>query len=140
MKSALDDLEMTSSNPMFSHPDRYTKLDMPTEEQQTGGHSHSMFNLSSEAASAGPANHKEQMNEIKKDLEQFSGTRTSAEKPNTADGCTDEKRIPKASTRWSQFMCEEDESESEEEVGVSLEHEHTTHILASKSTVAKFTL
>lgn len=113
-----------------SHPDRYTKLDTPTDEhtETGGGHSQSMFDLTS--VSASPGNHEEQMSEIKKDLEQFS-----------------RKRIPKVSARWSQFMCEEEDSEEEEEEGVGTSGEklksssgHTTHILADKSSIARFTL
>ena len=113
---------------MYFHPNRYTKLDTPSlsKVDQADSHSRSMFDLSS-APSASPDNHKEWMSEIKKDLEQFYNSSTSS--------------IPKVSSRWSQFMCE-DETESEEEVGgeETSGTDQTTHILASKSTIAKFTL
>lgn len=134
------DHDLMSSKSMYFHPNRYTKLDTPSTSlskvEQADSHSHSMFDLSS-APSVSPDNHmhKEWMSEIKRDLEQFSqdhNSRTSSK-----------KSIPKVSSRWSQFMCEEDESESEEEVGgkeTTGSHDRTTHILACKSTIAKFTL
>ena len=52
--------------------------------------------------------------------------------------------IPKASSKWSQFMCEESESEEEEEgegrLGGANGYISSTHMLASRSVVAKYTL
>lgn len=118
-----------------SRPDRYTKL--ATYEQHASGHSHSMLELPTSSCNSPTTNHKEWMSEIKRDLEQFSQEhgKMGAEQP---DKSTDEQRIPTVSSRWSQFMCEEDESGSDEEIGVSSQHDCTTHILSSKSMIAKF--
>lgn len=141
VQSSLDDLLCGVAEK--SRPDRYTKLDTPTSNQHTGGHSHSMMDLST-SSPVGATNHKEWMSEIKKDLEQFSqnhGKRGAKQPADMADRSIDEQRIPKVSSRWSQFMCEDDESESEEEIALeSSQHNSTTHILGSKSTIAKFTL
>lgn len=137
MESALDSEAVTSSKSMYFYPDRYTKLDILETERQADGHSRSMFDLPS-VSSASPANHKEWMSEIKKDLEQFSQeqSKRGAKQPGAVDGSTDKKQIP---SRWSQFMCEGDKStsESEEEVGVSLESPGRdcttcTHVLAKQ--------
>lgn len=114
---------LTSSKFVYFHPDRYTKLDMPTpppdkqqqQQQQSSGYSHSMLDLSSTSSS--PGNHKEWMSLIKQDLEQFS----KDDKSRASDTISkpliteDRKSIPQVSSRWSQFMCESDESESDEE-------------------------
>lgn len=145
MESALDDHCVGDMPSAKSRPDRYTKLDTPTYNQPEQRHSHSMLDLSATSA-GGPTSHKDRMSEIRKDLEQFSqahGKRGAKQPANMTDRSTEEQRIPKVSSRWSQFMCEED-SESEEETGASLEsssqHDSTTHILGSKFTIAKFTL
>ena len=126
MESTLDDLRSAKST--YFHPNRYTKLDEPEMEQ----HSRSMLDLPS-ASSTSPANHKEWMSEIKKDLDQFSQEQ-GTKQPNAAEEGT---RIPQLSSRWSQFMCE---SDSEEELDGPSQQESTTHILADRSTIAKFTL
>ena len=146
------------------------------QEQQTSGHnhsschSHSMTNLSS-FSSESPTNHKEWIAQIKQDLEQFSATEmgysethppghskdtghskthppsgTEHSITSTPAGNNGDKSIPKISTRWSQFMCEED-SDSEEEENSPLSSgplqgspDQSVHILASKSTISRFTL
>lgn len=129
MEAILDN-RVTSSNSDVFHQDRYTKLDMPTHlhEQQTTGHSHSMFDLSSGSPSAGsPGNHKEWVSQIKQDLKQFSraqGDDSGASPAREGEGSGVQGKteqgsaIPRISSRWSQFVCEKDDSESEGEVGV----------------------
>jgi hypothetical protein len=140
MMSALDDARAGSKSMRF-RSDRYTRLDMPDHDEigWTEGHSRSMQDLSSSS----PANHKEWMSKIKKDLDQFSREQGKGEAPSAVDGSpesSDRSQIPKVSSRWNQFMCEDDRSDSEEEAGVALTYESTTHILADRSTIAKFTL
>lgn len=132
-------LEDRSKSMYFHHPDRYTKLDdmdtpICSNIEHASGHSHSMFDLSSRSppASSSPGHHREWMSKIKKDLEQFSSSR---EHHKEEGGSNPDKKIPKVSARWSQFM---DESDDEEEVGG--DKKSLGHILASKSTIAKFTL
>lgn len=116
---------------MYFHPNRYTKLDESDAEQ----HSRSMLDLPS-ASSTSPVNHKEWISEIKKDLDQFSQEQGGTKQPNAAE---DEKRIPRVSSRWSQFMCESD-SEDELDEALTSSQGNTTHILANRSSIAKFTL
>lgn len=157
-----------------SSSDRYSKLDSPYEkqEQQRGrSHSHSLTNPSSisfETSGTSPANHKERIAQIKQDLEQFSADHPAEVAANMrhsethppgsvkdmghsethlpASGGNNDKSIPKVSTRWSQFMCEEDSDPEEEESSLLTSGplqdspNQSVHILASKSTISKFTL
>ena len=134
---------LCSAKSMYFSPDRYTKLEedystsciqspfsrgMPTNTQ-------SMYNLTSPTSTG---NHKEKMEKIKQELQKFSKECKPSKK--TAAG---RDGIPKVSSRWSQFMCEDD-SNSEEEGCKAKEKvstsASTTHILGTKSTIARYTL
>ncbi len=139
--SSMNQDMLMNSKSMFFHPDRYTKLEHPhhtpttTGTTSTSSYSLSMCDLSSlSPGKTGQVNHRERMMQIKQDLKQFSRA-NSSKKTSVSPGTGGEERI--LSSRWSQFMCEDD---SEEEKERDKEDDFTTHILTSKSTIAKFTL
>ena len=92
--------------------EKYTKLD---GEQP---HSQSLHDLS---LGPPPHDHQESMAIIREDINRFS----------RKDG-----DIPKASSKWSKFMCES-ESEEEKEEGEG-NGENSIHMLSSRSLVAKY--
>lgn len=150
----------------FIHPDRYTRLeDTPTFPSSSAWTSvsrnqpclaQSMFNLSAAAAASSstsstlPVDHKERMELIKQDLQRFSRrecVEKSSKEPRSEGASEELGSIPRVSSRWSQFMCEEDSNseEEEEEEGRNgrkdgRQQTTSTHILASKSSIAKYTL
>lgn len=147
METRLDDNLDSKSLYSPRPPDRYTKLDGPCflyNSEQGSAHSLSLSDLSSTSPGSS-VNHKERMVQIKQDLQQFSNESEQSRR--------NERTIPQVSSRWSQFMCEDDSGSEGEEGTSSLlscggEQElndgsrgsHTTHILSSKSTISKFTL
>ena len=94
--------------------EKYTRLD---GEQP---HSQSLHDLS---VGPPPHDHKESMAIIREDINRFS----------RKDG---DPSIPKASSKWSKFMCES-ESEEEKEEGEG-NGENSIHMLSSRSVVAKY--
>lgn len=114
MEALLDDHSTQLKSAKSLTFERYTKLD---GEQP---HSQSLHDLS-----VGPPthNHQESMAIIREDINRFS----------RKDGDTS---IPKASSKWSKFMCES-ESEEEKEEGEG-DGENSVHMLSSRSVVAKY--
>lgn len=102
------------------HQERYRKLEEPTPHSDA--YSQSMFDLSSSHS------HNDDIETIRKDISRFTQPLDSNKTTPT------DQIIPKASSRWSQFMREDDESGEDGEGGRS------THLLAGKSTVAQFTM
>lgn len=96
--------------------------------------------------------HQDHMASIHRDISRYSKSEfpehaaVSSEALQTEQKNKKEKKastdIPKASSKWSQFMCEESESEEEEEgrLGGANGYISSTHMLASRSVVAKYTL
>jgi len=135
---------LCSTKSMYFSPDRYTKLEedystcvqspfsrgMPANTQ-------SMYNLTTPTSTS---DHKEKMEKIKQELQKFSKKECMANSKKAAAG---KVGIPKVSSRWSQFMCEED-SNSEDESSKTKERggrsSTSTHILGTRSTIARYTL
>lgn len=116
MEALLDDHSAQLKSAKSLTFERYTKLD---GEQP---HSQSLCDLS-----VGPPthNHQESMAIIREDINRFSRK-------------DEDTSIPKASSKWSKFMCEcESESEEEKEEGEG-DGENSVHMLSSRSVVAKY--
>ena len=133
MESHLDDHTARVSSSNYTLPsDRYRKLDEDTSSFQ----STSLQDLTS-ASVLSVSNHKDNIAKIKEDISRYSCATdlcngvSSTEIQQSTEG---EQVIPKVSSKWSQFMCEED-SEDEESYFKSLA---SGQVLSSGSTVARF--
>lgn len=138
MESHIDDhkARVTSSNYTLPN-DRYRKLN----EDLTDFQSTSLQDLTSTSTSGlSLSNHKEHIAKIKEDISRYSyinddcngGVRGSEFQ--AAEEGRGEQIIPKVSSKWSQFMCEE-ESDDEDNYFETLA---TGQVLASGLAVARF--
>ena len=155
MEDKLDDHtdKLTSSRLTYDIPvpDRYRKLEDDSFVYSTGEDllgtptnlSGSAGNISTGTSPSSPSNHKDSMARIREDISRYkcenppqtkSGGSTIGELPGK------EMVIPKVSSKWTQFMCEED---SEEEEGDNEEQLlwglGSAGVVASGYTVAHYT-
>ncbi len=123
---------MSSAKSMYFSPDRYTKLDDghgPHYSRGMPSNTQSMYNLTTPSS----CDQRQKMEQIKQDLQKFSKKEC---KPSPKKLLATRYGMSKTSSRWSQFLGEEDSnSEDENKDG----HAISTHILASKSTIAQYT-
>ena len=133
MEDKLDDHtdKLTNSRSTYDSPvsDRYRKLQDDSFVYSTGGDllgtptnlSGSAGNIMTGTSPSSPSNHKDRMARIREDISRYK-----RENPPQAKGRDEggqniteelprkETIIPKVSSKWTQFMCEEDSEEEEE--------------------------
>lgn len=149
MEGKLDDHtdKLTSSVSAFDFPlsDRYRKLDDDSFVYDSGDilspsptHSPSVRKLITGTASSSPSNHKDSMARIREDISRYKYHDPPLRVENGTVGHTGAKvtTIPKVSSKWTQFMCE-DESEEEDEDRQLLKN-FGSGVVTSGSTVAHY--
>lgn len=134
MEDKLDDHtdKLTNSRSTYDSPisDRYRKLEDDSFVYSTGGDllgtpaslSGSAGNVITGTSPSSPSNHKDSMAKIREDISRYKCENPAQAKGRDEEGggsTTEELPrketvIPKVSSKWTQFMCEED-SEGEEE-------------------------
>ena len=158
MEHKLDDHtdKLTGSRSIYGLPvsDRYRKLDDDSFVYSTGDDllgtpanlSASPGNMITGTSPSSPSNHKDSMARIREDISRYKCENPPQAKAREEDhsGSTDvqqvrkeETVIPKFSSKWTQFMCEEDseeEGDDEEQLLGSL----GSGVVASGFTVAHY--
>ena len=154
MEDKLDDLtdKLTSSKSIYELPvsDRYRKLDEDSFVYNTGDDllgatpaslSGSAGNLMTGTSPSLPSNHKDSMARIREDIGRYKRENPSPDKGGDDRGGSKgelsekETAIPKVSSKWTQFMCEESEEEGDDEEQLLL---RGAGLVASGYTVAQY--
>lgn len=153
MENKMDDHEdkLLGSKSMSDFPpsDRYRKLEEDSFVYGTStvncfeaASTTSTSSLTTGTSPPSTTNHKDSMARIREDISRYKCQGLSVEEKGGEASSTlaskDERTIPKVSSKWSQFMCEEDSEEEEEEEGDHLVRELGSGVVTSGYTVAKY--
>ena len=147
MEGKLDDHtdKLTSSRSSFEfpHSDRYRKLDDDSFVYGVGdglstSPSQSLSlpsNLLTGVSPSSPSNHKDSMARIREDISRYKYEGPPLRDDRGAEEQTKETSIPKVSSKWSQFMCEEESDDDEDDL---LLRNFDSGVVTSGSAVAHY--